>query len=170
MIKINRQIFNAEIEKIPIKIIESSYESYLPLNFSNDTKRSGFLGEFNPKKKTIFIYKYIPLYRKMWILQHEKKHYLCYLNKCRCYIYDVMSECHAFYYSMDVCYKNNWIESLYDLIRYIDNNLNFSLSHEIKDYNDALLLKIFWNIKQSKKWKKYNKFLMQENLYFEKYT
>ena len=69
---------------------------------------------------TIYIYKRLPNYRKLWILLHEYGHYLCCSRKCGCPNNNVLCESHAHIYALDYCKKHGYLSARGDLINYLN--------------------------------------------------
>jgi len=154
--KITRKIFELEKKKINIPVFELTYKNCYKkmVKFCKESKKyiydfddtGNTVGLYCNYKKNhfIFIYKDITLKTKLWVLLHERGHYLCNKNKCSCLNKLQRHEEHATIFALKYLLNNNYDEALFDyIINMIALTLNAEESLHARAYSKIIKMKLW---------------------------
>jgi Zn-dependent peptidase ImmA (M78 family) len=167
VMNITKNILEAEKKKIGIPVyeltIKDCYEKMAP--FCNSKKYvfdldeiKNSLGFYCRLKKHQFIYirNNIPLRTKLWVLMHEKGHYICEQKKCSCLNKTQIHEEHATAYALKYLLENEYSDSLFYYM------VSMTAMTERKNY--ILYAKTYNKIIKTKLWGKCCDYLDQRNM------
>ena len=134
--RITKKMFQKEVKNCPIpvafpnqrkltqciKIVDLSHKAYNKIIVRGTYTHTGWDIRGFPKKEFICISKNLPIHIKTSILFHEMGHYLCRKNgclNCRLYLYNTISEAHAFKNELLKSLQNGYLPSLRHSVDYI---------------------------------------------------
>ncbi len=139
-----------------IQISENKYNTYsCKSNFYKKGGKGGLAGSYDSIYNFIFVYKYLSIHTKIWVLIHEYEHYLCHIANCDCFGDPAKEEYCANKRTLKECIENDYLLPLSDFVRFI----NICVYDSNKNYN--IIAK---KIKKLKNWKKGLNILKENNI------